>query len=78
MFSDYELVEEIGRSQTAVVYKARKNQRLYAIKIFRLPASTEDEPEGLSVPAELGRDFRLPFLRAAKDQKKAAAEGERR
>ena len=78
MLSDYELVEEIGRSQTAVVHKARKDQRLYAIKIFRLLASVEDEPESLPGPAELGRDFRLPFLRAAKDQKKAAQEGERR
>jgi hypothetical protein len=78
MFSDYEIIEEIGRSQTAVVYRARKGQRQFALKVFH-PLTTAEEPvTGDAAERSIGPDLRQPFLAAAKDQKKAAEQGLRR
>src|SRR3974390_1481663 len=75
MFSDFKFNEgePIKRTRTAVVYKAQRQGRAYALKILHPPDTTE---ESTADPTSRGGAIDLAaFLETVAQQKKAAEEG---
>jgi hypothetical protein len=77
MYGDYELIEEIAASRSAVVHRARRKGREYAVKVFRPPEAGAEDRGASRGADELAPDPFRHFIQAAAAQRDAVKKGAR-